>query len=94
MSFILKNIEKTRKNFNLKQNRVKLVIINKAEYDIQMHQAKEQNFFLFTNQEKVPSVSEGKRHFLWLCKPVNHLWVVKQIGSGLNILRISFYLHL
>ena len=62
MSFISKKmIEKTRKNFYLKQNRVKLAIINLAEYDIHMHEIVEQNFFPFTNPEKVPSVSEASR---------------------------------
>ena len=86
-------IEKTRKNFNLKQNRVKLAIINLAEYNIHMHEIKEQNFFLCTNPEKVPSMSEANRQFLWMSKPVNHFLVIKQIGSGFNILRISFCLH-
>ena len=55
-----------------------------------MHEVKEQNFFLCTNQEKVPYGSEGNRHFLWMSKPVNHPLVIKQIESGFNILRISF----
>ena len=87
-------IEKTRKNFNLKQNRLKLAIINLAEYNIHMHEIKVQNVFLCTNPEKVPSVSEANRHFMWISKQFNHFLVIKQIGSGFNILRISFCLHL
>ena len=50
-------------------------------------------FFLCTNPEKVRSVSEANRHFMWISQQVNHFLVIKQIGSGFNILRISFCLH-
>ena len=45
-------IEKTRENFDLKQNRVKLTIINLAEYNIHMHEIKEQNVFSVRIQKK------------------------------------------
>ena len=58
----------------LKQNRFKLAIINLAEYNIHMHEIKVQNVFLCTNPEKVPSVSEANRHFMWIVNNSTIFW--------------------
>ena len=93
MSLILNIFQKTRKELNLKQDMAKLAIINWAEYNIHMHEVMEQRLFLCTDPEKVPSVSDANRHFLWISKQVNQFWVLKQIGGDFKIINISFRLH-
>ena len=50
----------------------------------------EPRFLLCKNPENVPSVSEWNRHFLWMSKPVNQIWVKHKLEVASKSSEIVF----